>query len=94
MNWYTRYSPSSTRLSMPTTTHWLPKRRASSVIRAGRSRAGLLTLILSAPSFSTCSASATLRMPPATQNGMSSTAATRRIQPRSTDRPSGLAVMS
>ena len=79
---------------MPATTHCEPKRALSSSISSGRSSAGELTEIFSAPAFSTASASATLPMPPATQNGMSSMRATRRIHSRSTLRPSGLAEMS
>jgi hypothetical protein len=79
---------------MPTTTHCAPKRALSRLISSGSASAGELIETFSAPSPSTCSASATLRMPPATQNGMSRIAATRRTQLRSTERPSGLAVMS
>ena len=50
--------------------------------------------IFSAPQDSTSSASVSVRMPPATQKGMSRMRATRLIQERSTDRPCGLAVMS
>ncbi len=79
---------------MPTTTHWLPKARTSSSTSCGRSSAGVFTEILSAPWASTSAASATLRIPPATQNGMSMVSDTRRTQSTSTRRPSGLAVMS
>ena len=79
---------------MPTTTHCTPKAAASSSIRPGRSSAGEFTEILSAPACSTARASATERMPPATQNGMSIRRATFSTQARSTLRPCGLAVMS
>jgi hypothetical protein len=91
----TRHSPSASRSeSTPTTTHCTPKAAASSSTRAGRSSAGEFTETLSAPASSTRAASATERMPPATQKGMSISRATRSTQPRSTGRPSGLAVMS
>ncbi len=48
--------------------------RASASMRPGFARAGEFTEIFSAPALSMASASATERMPPATQNGMSSTA--------------------
>jgi hypothetical protein len=79
---------------MPATTHCTPNASASSASSAGRSTAGVFTDTLSAPACSTARASATLRMPPATQNGMSITSATRRTQAGSTARPSGLAPMS
>ena len=79
---------------MPITTHCEPKREASSSMSPGLAMAGELMEIFSAPALSTASASSTERMPPATQNGMSRTSATRRTQLRSTLRPSGLAVMS
>ena len=79
---------------MPTTTHCAPNRSLKASIRSGSDSAGELTEIFSAPAPSTASASATERMPPATQNGMSSSRATRPTQERSTERPSGLAVMS
>ena len=63
-------------LSMPTTTHCEPKRALKALIRSGSARAGELIEIFSAPALSTASASATERMPPATQKGMSSTRAT------------------
>jgi hypothetical protein len=80
--------------STPITTHWLPKALTRRSIRPGSSRAGVLMEILSAPCASTCPALSTLRMPPATQNGMSMVSDTRRTQPTSTLRPWGLAVMS
>ena len=93
--WRTRHSPSASRSeSTPTTTHCTPKAAASSSISCGRSNAGEFTDTLSAPACSTARASSTERMPPATQNGMSITRATFSTQPRSTLRPSGLAVMS
>jgi hypothetical protein len=64
------------------------------MMSSGRSSAGELTEILSAPAYSTARASATLRMPPATQNGMSMMRATRSTQAQSTARCCGLAVMS
>jgi hypothetical protein len=93
--WRTRHSPSaSRRLSIPTTTHCTPNASASSSINVGRSSAGVFTETLSAPACNTPRASSTVRMPPATQNGMSISRATRSIHARSTLRPSGLAVMS
>ncbi len=94
VNWWTSQSSPSVWLSTPTTTHCEPKRWARRSISAGSASAGEFTEIFSAPALSTASASATLRMPPATQNGMSSTRAIRPIQLRSTERPCGLAVMS
>ena len=74
----TRHSPSASRReSIPTTTHCTPNAEASSPTRSGRSSAGEFTEILSAPDHSTARASATDRMPPATQNGMSIRRATR-----------------
>jgi hypothetical protein len=71
-----------------------PKRLLNASISSGSASAGELTDIFSAPALRTSSASATERIPPATQNGMSSTRATRWTQPRSTERCCGLAVMS
>ena len=79
---------------MATTTAWEPKASAQALIRSRFSTAAVLTEILSAPACSTARAVSTSRMPPATQNGMSRRAETRSTQPRSTERPSGLAVMS
>jgi hypothetical protein len=91
----TRHCPSASRIeSTPTTTHCRPNSAASSETSAGRSSAGVLTEILSAPACSTARAAATSRMPPATQNGMSIARATRSTHPASTVRPPGLAPMS
>ena len=79
---------------MPTTTHCAPKRVLNASIKSGSDKAGEFTEIFSAPEASTASASATERMPPATQNGMSRICATLLTQARSTERPSGLAEMS
>jgi hypothetical protein len=94
VNWCTSKPVGTVWLSMPTTMHCDPKRLASASISEGSDKAGELTEIFSAPAFNTSSASATLRMPPATQKGMSSTRATRETHARSTVRSSGLAVMS
>ncbi len=58
---------------MPTTTHCAPNRSLKASIRSGSDSAGEFTEIFSAPASRTASASATERMPPATQKGMSST---------------------
>src|SRR5437879_1821280 len=84
-------APGARWLSTPTTTHCEPKRLASSSMRSGFSSAGELIEILSAPASRIASASATERMPPATQNGISRSAVTRWIQARSTERRPRLA---
>ena len=76
------------------TMHWVPNRLASLLIKSGLSIAGVFIEILSAPYLRTSSASSIDLIPPATQNGILIISATRLIHDLSTDRPSGLAVIS
>ena len=89
VNCCTRYSP-STRLAVDADHHALRAEALAERIDQLRIRErGRVDRDLSPRRRpSTSSASATLRMPPATQNGMSRTRATRSTQQRSTERPS------
>ena len=64
------------RMSMDSTTFWLPMASAHSLIRAGRATAAELTLIFSAPARRRSVASATERTPPPTDSGMNTSLAT------------------
>ncbi len=72
----TRIPYAGRRTSTARTTHWLPNRVASSVMSSGRRTAAEFTATLSHPAMSRASASATVRMPPPTVNGMNTSRAT------------------
>jgi hypothetical protein len=80
--------------SMLTTVAQRPNFRATSRIRSGFFTAAEFRLTFSAPAGMIWVASARVRMPPPTVNGMKTVSATRRIMSSRTDRPSWLAEMS
>ena len=55
---------------MATTMHWLPKARAASETRPGRSSAAVLSDTLSAPARRSVRMSSSDRIPPPTVSGM------------------------
>ena len=91
---YTSHPAAARFASMASTTHWSPKRVASSSTSPGRATAAELTDTLSAPASSTACASATSRIPPPRVNGMNTSSAARRASSTTVPRLSEVAVMS